>query len=190
MFSHKLNRAGWSYELCILLTGSLVHINGPFPAGQSDIVIFKKEGGLRDKLVEAGKKIIGDKGYNGHPDVVSTPNSADERPVRRFKSRALARHEKYNGRIKTFNCLKTVFRHSKDNHELCFRAVCVLIEYEVQNNPLFDVLIEYVTADEDLVDSNSDGSSSFTYKTEDDESSISSGYDDSDVELNLRELLL
>jgi hypothetical protein len=55
---------------------------------------------------------------------------------------------------------------------------------------MFDVLIEYITADEDLVDSNSDGGSSYTYKTEDDESSNSSGYDESDVELKLKELLL
>jgi hypothetical protein len=157
-------------ELCIPLTGSLVHINGPFPGGQSDIIVFKKEGGLRDKLVEAGKKIIGDKVYNGHPDVVSTPNSADKRPVQRFKSRALGRHEKYNGRIKTYNCLKTVLRQRKDNHDLCFHAVCILIEDEVKN--LFNILIEYTTADEDLVDSNYDVPRSYTYKTEDNKSSL------------------
>jgi hypothetical protein len=161
------------------LTVSFVHINDPFPAGQSDIVIFEKEGGLRDKRVEAGKKIIGDKGYNGHPDAVSTPNSADERPVRRFKSRALGRHEKYNGRIKTYNCLKTIMSYA-------FMQSVFLLKMKSETT-----FVSYIDdADEDLVDSNSYGSRSYTYKTEDDESSISSGYDYSDVELNLKELLL
>ncbi|MEL7338863.1 MAG: transposase family protein [Bacteroidota bacterium] len=108
-FSHKHKKAGINYELAIAIaTSQLVWMNGPFPAGRSDNKIFAEDG-LKDRLANIGKKAIGDKGYNGHRDTCSTFNSHDSRAVKKFKSRALKRHETFNNLTKRFDCLKHRF---------------------------------------------------------------------------------
>jgi len=57
-------------------------------------------------LLVAKKVAIGDGGYSGHPEVVSSPNPLDDYDVKLFKSRALKRQEKFNGHIKTFRSLE------------------------------------------------------------------------------------
>lgn len=59
-------------------------MNGPFPAGMDDIKVFKRKG-LRKELCQRKKKAIGDKGYNGSPDEVSTFNAHDKSSVKMFK---------------------------------------------------------------------------------------------------------
>jgi hypothetical protein len=104
-YSHKFGKAGVAYELAIALACSrLVWMNGPYPAGDSDLKMFKRKG-LKEKLTEADKRGIADSGYGGYPTLLSTPNSHDSKEVKRFKSRALKRHEKFNGMTKTFDCL-------------------------------------------------------------------------------------
>jgi hypothetical protein len=108
-FSHKFNHAGLSYELGIALGSQrLVWMNGPFPAGRSDLKIFKEDG-LKAKLAACAKMCIADGGYAGsqHVHQCSTPNTHDCRPVSRFKARALKRHEKFNGLIKSFHSVDT-----------------------------------------------------------------------------------
>ena len=117
-------------------------MNGPFPASRSDNKIFKEDG-LKEKLESIGKKAIGDKGYNGHQSVCSTYNAHDSRNVKKFKSRALKRHETFNFLTKRFDCLSQRFRHSVDRFATCFEAICVISQYLIEEDmPLFDVLIE------------------------------------------------
>jgi hypothetical protein len=142
-FSHKYGKAGINYELAISLTESrLIWMNGPFKAGTNDVTIFKNNG-LKQKLREAGKRGIGDGGYNGHAAQLSTPNSHDSKGVKTFKGRALKRHERFNGYTKAFDCLSGRFRHSVDRFATCFEAVCVICQYQIENgNDLYDILIE------------------------------------------------
>lgn len=158
-FSHKYNKAASSYELGISLTGGLIWMNGPFPGGTNDITIFRSPGGLKEKLEELGKRAIGDRGYRGEPNLVSYPNALDSKAVDRFKSRALCRHETFNGMTKTFDILAGRFRHDESKFPLAFEAVCVLCQYKVENElPLYDVLIEaVVNADVDSDDDDSEG---------------------------------
>ena len=144
-YSHKYNKAGLCYELGISLSESkLVWMNGKFKAGRSDNSIFQKEG-LMQKLVSIGKRAIGDGNYVGNPKVISTPNNHDSTPVKLFKSRALKRHEKFNGMIKHFDCLIGRFRHSAARFEDCVEAVCVICQYKLEmGRPLFDILIPAV----------------------------------------------
>jgi DDE superfamily endonuclease len=144
-FSHKYAKAGMSYELAISISESkLVWMNGPFKAGASDARIFTNHG-LQALLRTIGKKAIGDKGYNGYPKEVSTFNAHDGRPVKKFKSRALKRHENFNNMTKRFKCLDGRFRHSPDRFKVCFEAVCVICQYQMENGmPLYDILIEDV----------------------------------------------
>jgi hypothetical protein len=81
--------------------------------------------------------------YNGHPKEVSTYNAHDPRGVRKFKSRALKRHENFNGMTKRFGCLKGRFCHSVKRFATCLEAVCVICQYQCElEQPLYDVLIE------------------------------------------------
>ena len=142
-FSHKYGKAGINYELGILLTSSrLIWMNGPFKAGMSDKQIFKEKG-LKEKLKSVGKKGIGDLGYTGHYNELSLQNPHDSKEVDRFKSRALKRHERFNGYTKAFDCLSGRFRHSVKRFANCFEAVCVICQYQIENGfDLYDILLE------------------------------------------------
>jgi len=99
-FSHKKKRVGLCYKLGIALYESkLIWLNGPFPAGRNDNGNFK-HGGLKQKLKSIRRRALADKIYNGHPDEVSTFNAFDDAAVKKFKSRAQMRHEKFNGMLK------------------------------------------------------------------------------------------
>ena len=137
-----------NYELAIAIaTSRLVWMNGPFKAGSSDNKIFSKKG-LKARLQSINKKAIGDKGYNGHPNECSTFNAHDSRAVKKFKSRALKRHETFNFMTKRFDCLSGRFRHGAGGFATFFEAVCVICQYQMEDNmPLFDVLIEDIMDD-------------------------------------------
>jgi hypothetical protein len=142
-YSHKFNKAGVNYKLGILISQNrLVWMNGPFKAGHNDVTIFTEKG-LKKKLRATGKKAIVDGGYSGHTQQISTPNRNDSKQVQKFKGRALKRQEKFNGMTKNFYCLSGRFRHSAERFENCFEAVCVICQYQIENNrPLYDVLID------------------------------------------------
>lgn len=137
-YSHKFKTAGVNYELVIDIWQSrLAWIRGPIRAGKGDAEVFEEQ--LKTK-VPPGKRGIADKGYQKHKDVLAMPNSQDPKELRKFKGRARARHESFNGRIKNFACLKQEFRHGLKKHELVFVAVCVIVQYQMDlGQPLFDV---------------------------------------------------
>jgi hypothetical protein len=150
-YSHKYNKAGRSYELGISLTAGLIWMNGPYPGGTNDITIFRQPGGLKEKLEQLGKMAIGDRGYRGEKDLVSYPNAVDTKSVHMFKSRALCRHESFNGLTKVFDILSGRFRHSEKKFEKAFEAVCVLCQYKLEKElPLYDI---YIQAVEDAAES-------------------------------------
>jgi hypothetical protein len=162
-FSHKCNRAGSNYELGISLVEGLIWMNGPFKAGRNDISIFREEG-LKNKLQAIGKMAIGDLGYRGETDLVSFFNPQDDDGVAKFKSRAMMRHETFNGKTKVFKILQGRFRHSEEKLASSFEAVCVLCQYKLECElPLFDILIEDVVnkrgPDVDTSDSDEDSAS-------------------------------
>lgn len=138
-YSHKFKQAGLSYELGIAAyENNLVWVNGPFKASRHDITIFRRCG-LKDKIPE-GHRVIADNGYQGEKLVVSTPNAHDPHALRKFKSRARARHESFNGKLKKFRCLDERFRHGINKHKIVFEAICVICQYQLENgSPLFDV---------------------------------------------------
>lgn len=145
-FSHKHKKAGVVYELAIsIYHGSLIWINGPFPAGQSDLTVFRKPNGLKSKIPE-GRKIIADQGYLAESSL-STRNNQDSHIVKQLKNRAKARHEHFNGLLKNFKILSTRFRTTKGSddeilakHKTVFEGCAVLVVYEVEDNhPLFTV---------------------------------------------------
>ncbi len=124
-----------------LFESRLIWISGPHKAGEyNDIKIFKEKG-LKALLEATGKKVIGDQGYQGYPSLISLYNSFDAEEVREFKSRARNRHEKFNGMLKTFECLDSRFRHGREKLQACFEATAVIVQYKMtmMDEPLFDI---------------------------------------------------
>jgi DDE superfamily endonuclease len=141
-YSHKHNIPCVSYEIAIDLRESrIAWVSGPHKGGETDLVIFRKEGGLRERIPE-GFKIIGDKGYIGE-EMVSANNRLDARQVKMFKKIARARHEDLNGRLKRFEVLSGRFRHNIVKHKIAFEAVCVLVQYTLENGrPLHAIPVQ------------------------------------------------
>jgi hypothetical protein len=149
-YSHKSHGPALAYEIAVAIhENRVVHIHGPFPAGVPDLTIFRSPGGLKSKL-PAGKHATADRGYRGEP-ALRLPNERDTKLAKDFKKRSQARHEMFNARLKSFEILNTRFRHSHngrkqqavtchDNHKAVFEAVCVLLQYDMENgHPLFAV---------------------------------------------------
>jgi len=141
-FSHKHKHAGMTHELGVSVKESrLTWMNGPFKSWDSDRKNFRNKG-LRDKLLAIKKRGIADGGYTGHPKELSTPNSHDSKIVRMFKSRALKRHEKFNNKIKVYKAIKERFRHAEDGFAVCFEAICVLCQHDMENGaPLYNIYV-------------------------------------------------
>ena len=139
-YSHKLNKPGVSYEIALhLFKNKVAWVNGPFQAGESDLHIFRLDGGLKSKI-PPGKLLIADKGYNGEIEVVSTPNEFDTDVLKVFKQRARARQESFNARIKEFNILSQCFRSKHHLHGIVFEAVCVIAQFSLENGrPLMEL---------------------------------------------------
>ena len=108
-YSKKYNKAGLSYEIALSLKrNKIVWVNGPFPAGENDKAIFNKPEGLGTKL-KPGQLAIGDEGYRGAPEKVSTCNSLNSQNTKEIKHRSKARQETVNSRLKGFGVLNQVF---------------------------------------------------------------------------------
>ena len=139
-YSHKFNGPGVVYELAVdLYDDKLLWVNGPFQAGDSDIAVFRKPGGLSTK-VPIGRKLIADNGYHGQEHQISAPNRYDAPEVNEFKRRARSRHETFNKRIKDFSIISTRFRSDVEKHQTAFESVCILVQYDIENgHPLFRI---------------------------------------------------
>ena len=87
---------------------------------------------------------MADRGYQSSwPDeqMFALPRpEVDSSELTKFKTRARTRHESFNGRLKFFGCLNQTFHHSWEKHQLVFEAVCVTIQYQMENgSPIFDI---------------------------------------------------
>jgi hypothetical protein len=139
--SHKFNHAALKYEIALSVYESkCVWISGPHIGGKHDLTIFRE--GLKDKI-RPGKKAIADRGYDtNHVDeqMLAPPNAVDSKRLNNFKSRARLRQETFNGRLKFFASLSQTFRHGIDKHKLVLEAVCVTVQYHMDNGkPVFSV---------------------------------------------------
>lgn len=135
-FSQKFNHCGVKYEIGISVYHSkVVWINGPYRAGEHDKTVLRKPDGLKTKVKE-GKLVIADAGYvssRADEQFLAVPNAKDPKELKNFKSRARCHHETFNGHIKFFKCLSETFRHGIEKHKIAFEAVCVIVQYQMDN---------------------------------------------------------
>lgn len=141
--SHKFGgSAGLNYEIALRIDKpQLLWLYGPTPPGSMpDISVFqhafKKE--LEKFVGETGSPVrgIGDKGYRGEPDYLSTRNELDPPELAEFKNRALARQETFNQKVKMFDCFRIPFRHGIQFHGIAFRSATVLTLLQLESGGL------------------------------------------------------
>ena len=75
------------------------------------------------------ERVITDRGYRGNPFCV-TPDQSLNEAHRVFMSKARARHETINRRLKQWQCLKQMWRHDRHKHHFAFKSVLTLVQLE------------------------------------------------------------
>ena len=91
-----------------------------------DITIFRR--GLKHKL-GVREKVVADFGYRGDKNKISLPDDkvvGHDNRVTMCKGRA--RHEAINGKLKRWECLRQIFRHSRLKHHFVFKACVTLTQ--------------------------------------------------------------
>ena len=110
--------------------------NGPFPAGMSDVQIFRLRLAMELAPFEC---VVADKGYRGDPRI-HTPFEAKDEWHMAAMAKARARHETINRRFKIFKALSTTFRHDRNKHSICFEAAVATTQLEIMNDrPAFGI---------------------------------------------------
>ncbi len=132
--SHKYaGKSALRYELGVdILTGNLVWIQGPYPAGKyTNIRFFNK---VLHHFLEPGKQVEANEGYCSHPDKIKCPRN-DPNPAenRAMQGRVSVHHETLNGRLKTWGILSQVFHHRITMHGNVFRACAVVTQLTLKN---------------------------------------------------------
>lgn len=138
--SKKFNKYALKYEIAIALwEPKVVSVRGPYKGAVHDNTIFQEEGGVCSRM-RPGKRGMADLGYQGNPNLGLPRNTRDPKELRKFKSRGRCRHETFNGRIKKFRILDDTYKHDKNKHHLAFFAVCVTVQYQMDNGAeIFEV---------------------------------------------------
>lgn len=131
-------KAAVTYEIGIAIHhNQVVLINGPHPAAMHDMTMFNSAEGVGARL-PPGAKAVADRAYSG--DQVCVRNEFDSDEVKQSKKRTRARHETFNGRIKSFHILDERFRLGVQKHKAVFEACCVIVQYDMDTGrPLFRV---------------------------------------------------
>ena len=136
--SHKFRHAAFRYEVAIDIWESKIRwISGPHRGGKPDKSIASEKGGLLERVPQ-GKLVIADGGYNVEDsklkEKLALPRPTDSKQVNNFKSRARLRHETLNSRLKNFEALFAhSFRQGEIAHKHVFEAVCVIVQYQMDN---------------------------------------------------------
>ena len=142
-FSQKFNHGAVKYEIGVaIFEDKIVWVSDVSRGGRSDITIFREDGLL--DLIPAGKMAVGDRGYptsiEEEMEKIAYKRNEDPTVLKKFKAREMTRHETVNGRIKCFEVTSGIFRHGMEKHQSSFKAVCVLVQYCIDNGAyLFQV---------------------------------------------------
>lgn len=158
-YSHKHNGPGLSYEVCVdTVKERIIWAEGPYPAATHDITIFRggkvKEGSANWKKsslwhkMPAGKRLVGDSGYVGEPDKISTSLGGHSAKAKELFARFKSRQETLFRGYKALGIFSGAFRHNGKQgggaegkmamHKLVFDAVTVVQQYALETDrPLF-----------------------------------------------------
>lgn len=92
-----------------------------------------------------GKKGIGDSAYKGIPEKATVALDGQSKQTKDYINGSKARQESYHWRLKTYQVLRSPFRHGKSKnsklrvHKICAEAICVIVQYDLKYHPLMHV---------------------------------------------------
>ena len=134
-------KCGLRYEIGVdILAGNIVWIEGPCAAGKYvDVEIFRR--GLAHWL-DKNERVEADDGYIGEaPQKVKCPGcAANPTENQGMQNRVRSRHESMNGRFKSWEILKSMYRHDLLEHGNVFRAIAVVTQISIdEGERLFEV---------------------------------------------------
>ena len=135
--SVKTKHAAWKYEIAVGIFTGLSHwINGPFRGGKHDRTIFREDG--LEEALEDWEFVETDLGYEGaakakDKEIYLTREDGHKKAIVR------ARHETVISRFSNFGVVNKSFWHDKEMHGMCFRAVGIVIQVGLIENPLWTV---------------------------------------------------
>ena len=71
---------------------------------------------------------------------ICIPDNANNTEHKRTMGILRARHETLNGRLKTWGCLRQIYRHDRNQHHMLLQAAAVIAQVNISlGNPLFQV---------------------------------------------------
>jgi len=148
-YSSKFNHAGLKYEIVLSVNEEkCMSINGPFKCGKADMTVFRsstknvlksiREASGVDKMMIGDSKYRKGPGFEDEVGMFAPPSRIDNETLKMFKSRVRCRQETFNGRLKNFMFPALRFRGKEDNHKAAMEAVCVMVQYQMDNGaPIF-----------------------------------------------------
>lgn len=140
--SHKFKSAAWKCKIAVAThSDNMVWVNGPWKGEQNDMFMSSQgqeealEMGQLDSLLQlvAPGKFICDQDCIGFSDQAHLEKAAfehndDLEELKEFKACACGHHETVNERIKQHKNVSQVFCHSEIQHELAFKAICLVVQ--------------------------------------------------------------
>lgn len=142
-FSFKHHSAGHNVQIVLSIFSQQCVDVTISKAGVNDKANLIKSG-LLDMMPEGTRAVV-DGGYPGDTDKLSGYNQFDSDEMKKFKADVKSRQETWNARMKIFHMMKHCFEHPKEKFPDCCTAVCVLIQYTIEDtdpesaNPMFDI---------------------------------------------------
>ncbi|KAI9318832.1 hypothetical protein BDR26DRAFT_1016149 [Obelidium mucronatum] len=143
-YSHKLNRAGWAFEIATALgVSKIVHVSGGVPAGDwPDLKLARSM--LVPRLLP-GERVAADKGYReqgGNGSFVTPVTNRANDPVIDTHNIVLkkmgARHETVNKRMKDYQILKS-YCGKREEFPKVFFVVANLTQIKLRTEPLYSL---------------------------------------------------
>jgi hypothetical protein len=138
-YTKKHAHGGLKFQLTLCAQRSrCIDIFGPVRGGMGDKEMLERSGIL--KRLKKGKLVIADRGYinDKWKEQVSWPHEHDSKEANNFKSRVRLRHETFNGRMSFFGTMTQTWRHTDEQLGFAFRAVAVIVQYQMNNgSPLY-----------------------------------------------------
>lgn len=134
---HKAHVQKW--EIGVRLTdGKICWVSKEYRGPVHDSRMFR-EGGLLNFLIP-GEKVLGDKGYQGMPEVISPHRGRDLEETELLFNQILSSEriivERVFGRMKEFHCLKNSWRASLEKQNWAFYVLACITNKKLEENPL------------------------------------------------------
>ena len=130
----------WEIAITVQPPYECVWVNGPYRGAKSDITIFNRH--RLTHVLEPGEMVMADKGYVGSSKC-GTPFkgylqnlNADQRRINKKNRRIRQAIERFNKRLKDFDCLSGTWKYGANLCELVVMVACQILNFTFHDEPL------------------------------------------------------